>query len=188
MDLGHTSTDFGRLAAEGEYYWGRWTLSGLAEVETVQLNAFSQSSFAPSTFFDVFRAAYYLTDNFMLSIGHSYVGDTHFLRLGSEYGFALGGGRMASLFSQGWIGERGDNGAVVGLRIYFGQHDKTLIERHRQDDPMLAELRQGCGLGYHINPNTGMCVMNGTLGAAGRCSPGQTRWYNPRNGVWYNCF
>jgi hypothetical protein len=23
-----------------------------------------------------------------------------------------------------------------GVRIYFGQHDKTLIDRHRQDDPV----------------------------------------------------
>ena len=52
-----------------------------------------------------------------------------------EYGFALGGGRMASLFANGTIGETGLYSARGGLRIYFGQHDKTLINRNRQDDP-----------------------------------------------------
>src|SRR5262249_58444490 len=57
------------------------------------------------------------------------------LTLGSEYGFALGGGRMASLFAQGLIGEGGDNAVRGGLRVYFGQHDKSLLDRNRQDDP-----------------------------------------------------
>jgi hypothetical protein len=57
--------------------------------------------------------------------------------LRGEYGIALGGGRMASLFASGWIGEHGDNGALAGLRIYFGQHDKSLIDRHRQGDPFV---------------------------------------------------
>jgi hypothetical protein len=35
----------------------------------------------------------------------------------------------------GWIGERADNGVFAGLRIYFGERDKTPIDRHRQDDP-----------------------------------------------------
>jgi len=82
-----------------------------------------------------------VTDNFRLSLGHLYTFDTHFLTLGSEYGFALGGGRMAALFAEGLIGERGDNAVLAGLRIYFGQHDKTLIERNRQDDPRNDMLR-----------------------------------------------
>src|SRR5262249_32309774 len=89
----------------------------------------------PDRFFDSVRASYYITDNFKLSIGHVYTLGRSALALGSEYGFALGGGRMASLFAQGLVGEGGVNGARGGLRIYFGQHDKTLIDRNRQDDP-----------------------------------------------------
>jgi hypothetical protein len=55
--------------------------------------------------------------------------------LGAEHGFALGGGRMASLFAAAAFSEAGHNVVHGGLRIYFGQHDKTLIDRHRQDDP-----------------------------------------------------
>ena len=122
--------------------------------------------FAPNRFFDFIRASYYVTDNFRLSIGHRYTFGSHALTLGAEHGVALGGGRMASLFAEGEFAE-GDNNAVLGgLRIYFGQHDKSLIERHRQDDPLLAELRAGCGQGYHIagwGPDSGQCVPNGEL-------------------------
>jgi hypothetical protein len=45
---------------------------------------------------------------------------------------------MASLFAEGWIGEHGHNAVLAGLRVYFGQRDKSLIDRHRQDDPSVA--------------------------------------------------
>jgi hypothetical protein len=133
--FGHIGANTGRYAAEGEYYWNRWTLSGLAGVETVSINSTLLSFSVPNRFFDHVAAAYYVTDNFKLSAGHLYTFDTHFLTLGSEYGFGLGGGRMAALFAEGALGERGAYSALAGLRIYFGQHDKTLIDRHRQDDP-----------------------------------------------------
>ena len=89
----------------------------------------------PNRFFDAISASYYVTDNFKLSIGHVYTIGRNALTLGSEYGFALGGGRMAALFAQGVIAGGGKNAVLGGLRIYFGQHDKTLIDRNRQDDP-----------------------------------------------------
>jgi hypothetical protein len=133
--FGHISANTGRYAAEGEYYLSRWTLSGLMGVETVSVNAAVPAFSIPNRFFDRVSAAYYVTDDFKLSAGHLYTFDTHFLTLGSEYGFGLGGGRMASLFAEGALGEHGAYSALAGLRIYFGQHDKTLIDRHRQDDP-----------------------------------------------------
>ena len=135
-----TALNIARAGAEGEYYLGRWTVGGVVGYETVRFNipavvpgvpAFS----LPDRFFDSVRASYYVTDNFKLSIGHVYTLGRSALSLGGEYGFALGGGRMASLFAQGLVGERGVNGARGGLRIYCGQHDKTLIDRNRQDDP-----------------------------------------------------
>jgi hypothetical protein len=135
-----TALNIARAGAEGEYYLGRWTVGGVIGYETVRFNipavvpgapAFS----IPDRFFDSVRASYYVTDNFKLSIGHVYTLGRSALSLGGEYGFALGGGRMASLFAEGLVGEGGVNGARGGLRIYFGQHDKTLIDRNRQDDP-----------------------------------------------------
>jgi hypothetical protein len=55
--------------------------------------------------------------------------------LSSEYGVPLGGGRMASLFVCGILGASNTNSVRAGLRIYFGQRDKTLMDRSRQDDP-----------------------------------------------------
>jgi hypothetical protein len=111
--------------------------------KTVRVNAAVVSGLpalsVPNRFFDSISASYYVTDNFKLAAGHLYTFGTHFLTLGSEYGVALGGGRMASLFAEGWIGEHGNNAVLAGLRVYFGQHDKSLIDRHRQDDPTVAE-------------------------------------------------
>jgi hypothetical protein len=89
----------------------------------------------PNRFFEAISASYYVTDNFKLLIGHFYQSGHHGLRLGAEHGFALGGGRMASLFAETLFAERGSTTVLAGLRVYFGQHDKTLIDRHRQDDP-----------------------------------------------------
>jgi hypothetical protein len=144
-------TNIGRYAAEGEYYAGRWTLAGLAGYETVRVNAPVVAGLPPlsipNRFFDAVSASYYVTDNFKLSLGHVYTIGGNGLALGGEYGFALGGGRMAALFAHGVIGEGGNNVVRAGLRIYFGQHDKTLIDRNRQDDPAvdLVEWISGYG-------------------------------------------
>jgi hypothetical protein len=129
-----------RFAAEGEYYWSRWTVSGLAGYETVRLNVPNVANLPgllsiPNRFFDSVSASYYVTDNFKLSIGHLYTIGRNGLTLGSEYGVGLGGGRMASLFVDALFAEGGNNAVLGGVRFYFGQRDKTLIDRHRQDDP-----------------------------------------------------
>jgi hypothetical protein len=138
--LPRTAASVGRYAAEGELYWGRLTFGGLVGYENVSFNIPAvvpgvPALSIPNRFFDSISAAYYVTDNFKLSVGHIYTTGRNALTLSSEYGFALGGGRMASLFAQGLIGEGGNNAVLGGLRVYFGQHDKTLIDRNRQDDP-----------------------------------------------------
>lgn len=135
-DVGHVSTNTSAIAAQGEYYAGRWTLGGVAGIEMVSVNApVALDASIPNRFFDSIRASYYVTDNSKLSIGHAYISGRHGLTLGAEHGFALGGGRMASLFGQARFAEEGHNAVLGGLRVYFGQRDKTLIDRHRQDDP-----------------------------------------------------
>jgi hypothetical protein len=134
-----TSVNIGCFAAEGEYYWGRWTFGGLAGYETVRVNfpvAPGLPTFSvPNRFFDAISASYYVTDDLKLSIGHLYTAGRNALALGGEYGVAVGGGRMASLFAQGTLGENGIYAAQAGIRVYFGQREKTLINRNRQDDP-----------------------------------------------------
>jgi hypothetical protein len=143
--FGHISENILKYGVEGEYYMNRWTIHSHVGVETTRISSnaalFTLSGLnapsVPNRVFDDVLVSYYVTDNFRLSVGHDLIFGTHFLRLGSEYGFELGGGRMAAVFTDGWIGEGGNNGALAGLRIYFGQRDKTLIRRHREDDPSL---------------------------------------------------
>ena len=181
-----TALNIARAGAEGEYYLGRWTVGGVVGYETVRFNipavvpgvpAFS----LPDRFFDSVRASYYVTDNFKLSIGHVYTLGRSALSLGGEYGFALGGGRMASLFAQGLVGERGVNGARGGLRIYFGQHDKTLIDRNRQDDPEdTHELEMwGAFLAQAYNDEEDKRAAAATAALARPTSPGGTTTPGP---------
>src|SRR5262245_16052654 len=129
---------------------------GLAGVQTVRINApvvlGVQVGSTPNRFFEAVAASYYVTDNFKLLIGHLYQFSHHGLRLGAEHGFALGSGRMASLFAEALFAEGGSTTAFAGLRVYFGQRNKTLIDRHRQDDPSnLFDLISGLQI-EHLDP------------------------------------
>jgi hypothetical protein len=42
---------------------------------------------------------------------------------------------MASAFVEGRVGSNQFEGIWGGLRVYFGQKEKSLIRRHREDDP-----------------------------------------------------
>ncbi len=168
LTLGHISANTGRFAAEGEYYLSRWTLSGLVGVETVSINSGVLPFSVPNRFFDDVSASYYVTDNFKLSIGHLYTFGRNGLTLGSEYGFALGGGRMASLFVDALFREGGNNAVLGGVRFYFGQRDKTLIDRNRQDDPAVDTWINPGGL---ANASTLPSLANTTSSTQNYSSP-----------------
>jgi hypothetical protein len=141
-----------QIAAEGEAYWGRWTLQGIAGVETSNsatqttntlvvgpvvdtATSVTDSYRGGTRFFDQINLVYYVNDDWKAYLGHRYLGGKHAVALGSEFGFAMGGGRMAALFVEGRLGESDHHGIWGGLRFYFGQKDKSLIRRHREDDP-----------------------------------------------------
>ena len=148
------------MAGEGQYYWNRWIFSAAVGVEIVNSTASVPGWESVQTrFFDAVTAAYYVTDNLQLWAGHRYAYGANALALGLESAVALGGGRMASLFSDALFAEGGGKGVRGGVRIYFGQRDKTLIERHRQDDPPAAIQAGGCGFGFHRGAN-GQCMAN----------------------------
>jgi hypothetical protein len=126
--------------------------------------------------------SYYPTDNWKVSVGHRFVGGNHMAAVGTEYLFSLGGGTAASAFVEGRIGDRNNRAVFGGLNIYFGQKDKTLIRRHREDDPpnrLLDDMFSGANTGGNGNgsnarnrrlgiPSTPACVpsfLNGYCGA-----------------------
>ena len=44
---------------------------------------------------------------------------------------------LLSLTVDGQLGEDGYTSVMAGLSLYFGGEDKSLIRRHREDDPRL---------------------------------------------------
>ena len=123
-------------AAQGALYNGRFTLEGIAGVESgnVALDGFGSRTL-DAHFVDVVKLSYYPTDNLKLTVGHSYSLGTHSFLIRAEHGFSIGGGTMAALYARGSVSGDGDASVLAGLRFYFGQRDKTLIRRHREDDP-----------------------------------------------------
>jgi Chaperone of endosialidase len=87
-------------------------------------------------FFDKINLSYYPLDNWKVFVGHRYLGGKHAAALGTEWALPLGGGTMASVYVEGRAGEDDFRGVWGGLKLYFGQRDKSLIQRHRQDDPI----------------------------------------------------
>lgn len=129
-----------QYGAEAAWYAGRWTLEGVAGVEsgsrkTDISGGYTTTIDLDTRGFDRIAASYYVNDNLKLSVGHLYTGGRNALSLGGEWGFGFGGGRMGALFAEGRIGEAGNNGVWGGLKVYFGQREKSLIRRHREDDP-----------------------------------------------------
>jgi hypothetical protein len=130
-----------RFGLEGELYVGRFTLSGVAGVERtsvtdVLLANGNLAVFNDRTrFFNIADISYYALDNLRLSVGHRYIGGLHAAAAGLEYQFAVGQGLGYSAFLEARLGEDHYRAVWGGLRVYFGQKDKTLIRRHREDDP-----------------------------------------------------
>jgi hypothetical protein len=125
---------------EAAAYFGRYSLEGLVGVESG--NTRSETSGGVTTtyeiktrFFDKLNFAYYPTDNIKLLIGHRYLGGQHAAAFGAEAAFSAGHSTMASLFVEARAGEHDFQGVWGGLKVYFGNRDKTLMRRHREDDP-----------------------------------------------------
>lgn len=122
-----TGFDFFTAGVEGAVYLDRFTIDGIIGVKDGDL--------VDAHFFDRARLLFYPTDNLNLHIGHTYAFESHSFIYGGEW--LLGGqaGAAASLFVDGFVDDGGDNSVVAGMRIYIGQRDKSLIRRHREDDP-----------------------------------------------------
>ena len=124
--------DFGGVnfqvaAVESELYWDRVSLANIVGV--------SDADFLDIEFFNRFTIAYYPLDNLRLSVGHSYGYGRHALTLAGEWAVGNANTATSSMLANGSVQEDGEASATAGLRLYLGQHDKSLIRRHREDDP-----------------------------------------------------
>ncbi len=147
--------DIARLGVEGEYYWNQLTLKAVIGAEFIDIDA--PVDYDGTNLFAFSDLSYYANDNLELSVGHRYTGEKHALALGVEYQlsqqvFASG----VSLFAEGRIGEDDYKGAWAGVRMYLGD-EKTLIRRHREDDPTDWEEDNLLGI---VNAAGNGCVPN----------------------------
>lgn len=142
------SVDIWRAALEAEAYMGRFTIEALLGVESVshrlRLSAPVGGAGGPiliervddEHFFAIADFAYYLQDNFRVSVGYRYVNEESLGTAGLEYLINGIDNTPISLFAEGQFGERHFRRAMAGVRVYFGSANrKSLIRRHREDDP-----------------------------------------------------
>jgi hypothetical protein len=188
------------IAGEGALYLGHFTLEGIAGVEfgnsvsntttttsiippggpglppgLTTTSTFTEGFDVRTRFFDQINLKYYFANDWNAYVGHRYLGGSNALALGTEYAAPLGHDIMGSLFVEGRVGENEFHGVWGGFKLYFGQHDKPLIARHRQDDPPIwgtdslfsivnnhtssssSSSSTFCGPDQQIDPQSGNC-------------------------------
>ena len=126
VDLGR-GFNFFAGGVEGALYLDQFTVDGLIGLDGGDI--------IDSGFLSRVRLVHYPKENLAIHIGHAYGLDEHRLLYGGEWSFASHGGAASSIFAEGELDEGGDTSVLAGLRFYFGQREKTLIRRHREDDP-----------------------------------------------------
>ena len=115
-------SDIWAIGPEAEFYLGQFSLEawgGYVDFES------------DDDLFGFVDAAFYPSDDLRLSVGATIIGDQEFLRGRVEYQFA-----DPMSFSVGAkVGEEDYVAITGGLSFYFGGEGKSLIRRHREDDP-----------------------------------------------------
>lgn len=92
-----------------------------------------------SDFYALGDVAFYATDNLRLAVGASTVAGFESAHASMEW-FLGDTGLPASLTLDGRVGEDGYSSVMAGFSVYFGGEDKSLIRRHREDDPRIRSL------------------------------------------------
>ncbi|MEM6500119.1 MAG: hypothetical protein AAF709_25865, partial [Pseudomonadota bacterium] len=88
-----------------------------------------------ASFLEHISLAYYVTDDMRFDVSHSYSFNRHVFHVGGEWAFGNYHDSATSMFVESSIFENGHASALMGLRLYLGQSQKSLIRRHREDDP-----------------------------------------------------
>jgi hypothetical protein len=116
------------VGPEVELYLGNFSL----EAWGGYLNLDPDDDNSKDTGFIIADAAFYLTDDFRVSVGGKVVDDFEAVRAGFEYQF---GDSPMSLYGKAEYGDDDYLTVLGGLKFYFGGEEKSLIRRHREDDP-----------------------------------------------------
>ena len=121
---GSGRSDLGKVGFESQLYLGRLSLEGLAAYQFGSDDGFAGKG----------AVAYYPRDDLRLHVAVThYAGPGFAASTGLEW--APHSGRGMSLFADVGVDESHDVRALVGLKFYAARNDKSLIARHREDDP-----------------------------------------------------
>ncbi|MEM7215066.1 MAG: hypothetical protein AAF423_05940 [Pseudomonadota bacterium] len=134
-----------QIAGEAEFYLDRWNFEFLAGAD------FVETEFGDDTFFvGEAVAAYYPTDNLRIAAGVRQSINTTALTVGAEVLFPTG--KVApSIFVDASFDDEDTQSVLSGVRLYLGGSDKSLIRRHREDDPKIRLDANSAALGSCYN-------------------------------------
>jgi len=101
---------------------------------------------------------YYPIDNLALTVAFSDLADRTAYKAGFEYLLADEiACACASFFADGFVGNGNAGGVLAGIKLSFGPAAKSLIRRHREDDPVSAP--------YGINGYYGLDALGAAIRA-----------------------
>lgn len=132
---GHfVKTDFGAIelnsvkyGIEAELYADKVSFEAFAGVDHIDAGAIERTSASLD-----FTMAYYATDNLRVEAGVTRQYDVTMGNVGFEA--VIPQFENTSVYASSTFGD-GDHSVRAGIRIYFGGGNKSLKDRHRQDDP-----------------------------------------------------
>lgn len=126
---GPTGT-LGVLGVEGELYLDDFSIEAWAGVAGINYDVLPDVAGV----FALADAAYYFSDDFRASIGVQHLLGVNGLHVGAEYQLASWDWPL-SLTADARFNTDGSYSIMGGLKGYFGGPEKSLKDRHRQDDP-----------------------------------------------------
>ena len=118
----------GHIGVEGELYHGNWTFSANAGFQIDDDPVIDDGGYV------IADAAYYVTPDFKVYGGYRFISDTSMGAAGFEHQLQTAHQQGISVFAEGRAGDDDHWALFGGLRVYFGD-EKSLIARHREDDP-----------------------------------------------------
>ena len=118
--------DIWRVGAEAHLY--------LNNISFEALGGFEDADVTGNDFFTASNVAFYPTDNLRLSVGYQHFQEVDAAAAGFEWQVD-GLGLPVSLFANGAVGDNDFATVYGGITFYFGGEEKSLIRRHREDDP-----------------------------------------------------
>ena len=120
-----SSNDIWRVGPEAEFYLNNFSVEAWAGLEDSDSNG--------SEFFASVNLAMYATEDFRVHVGFRRFLDMNAFAAGGEW--QVSESLPMSLFVEAQFGENDYATVFGGVKFYFGSDNKSLMRRHREDDP-----------------------------------------------------